>query len=113
MEHTCRRLQLAPKKSGGVGIRTLERLRDNARETHLNMVETQGVNGRIMQDSLVLERLEHLDRELHTVMADLRKREPKNKMSIDELSEKLGRERVSDEDSTELIREMREKEYDL
>ena len=67
----------------------------------------------IVEESLIMERLKNVDKELHLIMDKLELKEHNKSLSLSELNKVMERDRVSDEDSTELIRKMREKEYDL
>jgi len=64
-----------------------------------------------MEPTLILERLVNVDRELHSIIDELKPKKPK--MSLEELTELFSSSVKSDEDPTELIRKMRDKEYDL
>ena len=57
------------------------------------------------------ERLLALDREIHAILHDLHFQHSAS-MSIDELAERMQRDRISEEDSTELIRRMRDRPTD-
>ncbi|ODS42859.1 MAG: hypothetical protein MSIBF_06215 [Candidatus Altiarchaeales archaeon IMC4] len=65
-----------------------------------------------MENALIMERLENVDRELHSLMGELVVGKHKV-LSLSELNKLMAEDRVSDVDSTKLIREMRDKEYDL
>jgi len=74
-----------------------------------------------------MKRLENVDRELHSIMDELEPkssvmsleelREAMNKsaksLSLSELNKVMERDRLSEEDSTKLIRKMRDRKYDL
>lgn len=66
-----------------------------------------------MEEELIVKRLKNVDRELHLVMDELERKEPKKAMSLSELNELMEKERLLDVDTTKLIRKMREKEYGL
>lgn len=53
----------------------------------------------------------NVDQELHFLIDELRSKKHK-KLSLAELNKLMEKDRISDKDSTELIREMRNKEYD-
>jgi len=64
-----------------------------------------------MEESLIMEKLKGVDRELHSVMDEL---EPKkSSLSLKELRELFSKEVKLDIDPTKLIRQMRDREYDL
>ncbi len=56
------------------------------------------------------ERLARVDMEIHAILDKLRS-ERKSSVSIDALSERMRKARISDEESTGMIRNMRDKEY--
>ena len=65
-----------------------------------------------MEEQSIVKRLMKVDKELHLLIEELKsKSEPK--MSLDELRELFNSQVISDEDPTELIRKMRDKEYGL
>ena len=66
-----------------------------------------------MAESLVVKKLENIDRELHSLIDELKMKEPKKSMSLAELNKLMEKDRVLDVDTTKLIREMRDKEYNL
>ncbi len=66
-----------------------------------------------MQSVLILERLVNVDRELHLIIDELRTKEHKKSLSLSELNKLMEKEVILDVDPTKLIREMRDKEYDL
>ena len=80
-----------------------------------------------MAESLIVKRLKDVDRELHSIMDELEPkssvmsleelREAMNKsaksLSLSELNKVMERDRLSEEDSTKLIRKMRDRKYDL
>jgi hypothetical protein len=61
-----------------------------------------------MKEDVTLKRLEKVDRELHRVMDDLKRKKPKK--SLEEIRELLSSEVFSDADPTELIRAMRNRQ---
>ena len=64
-----------------------------------------------MAESLVVKKLENIDRELHSIMAELKNEKPK--MTLKELQQIMKSSVKRDVDTTKLIRKMREKKYDL
>jgi len=80
-----------------------------------------------MAESLIVKRLKDVDRALHSIMDELEPkssvmsleelREAMNKsaksLSLSELNKVMERDRLSEEDSTKLIRKMRDRKYDL
>ena len=67
-----------------------------------------------MEQSLLTKRLEKVDKELHLIIAELKNNKSIKKLiSLEELNKLMEKERVLDIDTTKLIREMRDKEYDL
>ena len=64
-----------------------------------------------MEESLVIKKLLNVDMELHSLIAGLRIK--KHNLSLSELNKLMEEDRILDVDSTELIRQMRGKEYDL
>jgi hypothetical protein len=64
-----------------------------------------------MEHSSVLEKLKNVDKELHLLIDELDSKEDKEVLSLEELQKVMRESRVSDEDSTDLIRKMRDKEY--
>lgn len=64
-----------------------------------------------MEDVLILKRLENVDRELHSLIDELKTKE--SKKSLTEIRELLSSHVKLDIDPTKLIREMRDKEYGL
>ena len=64
-----------------------------------------------MAESLVVKKLENIDRELHSIMAELKNENPK--MTLKELQQLMKSSVKHDVDTTKLIRKMREKKYDL
>jgi len=79
-----------------------------------------------MKESLIMEKLRNVDKELHSIMEELEPKRPSKSLkeireefkkhakslSLSELNKIMERDRISDEDSTELIRKMRDREYD-
>ena len=63
-----------------------------------------------MDESVLMKKLERVDDELHSLMSELKR--PKKPMPLSALNRLMEKDRVSDADSTRLIREMRDKEYD-
>ena len=67
-----------------------------------------------MEQSLLTKRLEKVDKELHLIIAELKNNNSvKKPMSLEELNKLMEKERILDIDTTKLIREMRDKEYNL
>lgn len=67
-----------------------------------------------MAESLIMEKLEKVDAELHTILTELKSKEAKeSKVSLEELRRLMKSHVKEDIDTTKLIREMREKEYDV
>ena len=64
-----------------------------------------------MEDTLVVKRLMDVDRELHSLIDELRPKTHK-KLSLSELNKLMEKDRISDIDSTKLIRQMRDREYE-
>lgn len=62
-----------------------------------------------MEEAFV-KRLLNVDRELHLLIEELSS-EKQEELSLEQLNEIMQKDRISDEDSTLLIRQMREKEY--
>lgn len=65
-----------------------------------------------MEDVAVMKKLESIDRELHSLMEGLKIGRHKTP-SLSELNRLMESDRVSDEDSTKLIRKMRSRKYGL
>ena len=63
-----------------------------------------------MDESVIMKKLERVDEELHDLMSELKK--PRKAIPLSALNKLMEKDRVSDADSTRLIREMRDKEYD-
>lgn len=64
-----------------------------------------------MEVSLIAKKLKNVDRELHSIMEELEVKKHKKSLSLSELNKLMEKDRISDLDSTKLIREMRDKEY--
>jgi len=67
-----------------------------------------------MEQELIVQKLKNVDRELHILIDELdskEKQEEKEVLSLEELQKVMQESRISDEDSTELIRKMRDREY--
>ena len=64
-----------------------------------------------MEETLILKRLEIVDRELHSLIDELRLRKRKKSLSLSELNKIMQKDRILDADSTELIRKMRDRTY--
>jgi len=62
-----------------------------------------------MEESLVIKKLLDVDRKLHSIIEELRMKRTKKSLTLSELTVLMERDRVSDEDSTRLIRGMRDK----
>ena len=60
----------------------------------------------------MVRKLENMDKELHIIMSLLKSKKQRESPSLEEIRE-LFNDIKSDEDPTELVREMRDKEYDL
>ena len=65
----------------------------------------------IVESASILERLENVDTELHLIIEELKPR--RSEMSLEDIRELLSSNLKSDIDPTRLIRQMREKEYEL
>ena len=63
-----------------------------------------------MEESTIVKRLMNVDTELHSLIDELRLKKHK-KLSLSELNKLMEKDRISDIDSTKLIREMRDREY--
>ena len=63
-----------------------------------------------MEEAFV-KRLLNVDRELHLLIEELSSEKQEEELSLEQLNEIMQKDRISDEDSTLLIRQMREKEY--
>jgi len=61
-----------------------------------------------MEETLIVKRLMNVDKELHSLIDELRSKKHK-KLSLDELNKLMEKDRISDEDSTKLIRKMRDR----
>lgn len=68
---------------------------------------------RTMAESLVVKKLENIDRELHSIMEGLKTGKEKPSMTLKELQQLMKSSIKYDLDTTKLIRKMREKKYDL
>jgi len=69
-----------------------------------------------MEEALIIERLKDVDKELHSIMDELepKKSKPKkSELSLEELRELVSKDVKLDIDPTKLIRQMRDREYDL
>lgn len=66
-----------------------------------------------MEKSLIMKKLENVDKELHSIMDELIVKKPGKVPSLSELNKLMEKDRISDIDTTKLIRGMRDKEYDL
>ena len=80
-----------------------------------------------MKESLIMKKLRSVDRELHSIMEELEPKRPSKSLkeireefskhtqslSLSELNKIMERDRISDEDSTVLIRKMRDRKYDV
>lgn len=60
----------------------------------------------------IQERLLRVDTEIHAILHELRS-QTMPRASIDELASRMEGDVVSDEDSTEVVRTMRDRAYDL
>jgi hypothetical protein len=66
-----------------------------------------------MEESLIMKKLENVDRELHSLMDNLKTSREKPAMTLKELQRLMKSSVKCDVDTTKLIRKMREKKYDL
>ena len=66
-----------------------------------------------MKVELIAEKLRNVDKELHSIMDELEPKKHRKALSLSELTKLMEKARISDEDSTELIRKMRDREYDV
>ena len=66
-----------------------------------------------MKDSLIMKKLRNVDKELHSIMEELEPKKHRKVLSLSELTKVMEKSRISNEDSTELIRKMRDREYDV
>lgn len=66
-----------------------------------------------MEESIIMKKLENVDKELHSIMAELKTGKEKPKMTLKELQHLMKSSVKHDVDTTKLIRKMREKKYDL
>ena len=64
-----------------------------------------------MKDTLIIEKLRNVDRELHSIMEELEPKKHRKALPLSELTKLMEESRISDEDSTEMIRKMRDREY--
>ncbi len=64
-----------------------------------------------MTESAV-ERLEKMDAELHSILSKLKEKPKERTMTLSELNKFMEKDVLADIDTTKLIREMRDKEYD-
>ena len=64
-----------------------------------------------MKDALIIEKLRNVDRELHSIMEELKPKKHRKALPLSELTKLMGEARISDEDSTKLIRKMRDRKY--
>jgi hypothetical protein len=63
-----------------------------------------------MRELSILKRLELVDKELHSLMDELKPKSRKS-LSLSELNECMEKDRISDEDSTNILRKMRDRNY--
>ena len=63
-----------------------------------------------MRELSILKRLELVDKELHSLMDELKPKSRKS-LSLSELNECMEKDRISDEDSTTILRKMRDRNY--
>jgi hypothetical protein len=63
-----------------------------------------------MRELSILKRLEIVDKELHSLMDELKPKGRKS-LSLSELNECMEKDRISDEDSTNILRKMRDRKY--
>lgn len=61
-----------------------------------------------MEETLIAKKLMAVDKELHSLILELTLKKRK-KVSLSELNAEMEKDRISDEDSTKLIREMRDR----
>ena len=66
-----------------------------------------------VEETKIMKKLENVDRELHSIMSDLRTGREKPKMALKELQQLMKSHVKRDVDTTRLIRKMRDKKYDL
>ncbi|PKP54435.1 MAG: hypothetical protein CVT90_01295 [Candidatus Altiarchaeales archaeon HGW-Altiarchaeales-3] len=66
----------------------------------------------VFNEELIVRRLMNLDRELHSIINELKVKRHKE-LSLSELNKIMEKDRISDADSTKLIRQMRDKKYEL
>ena len=77
----------------------------------------------LVEESVITKKLENVDRELHSIISELKAGKEKSKMaakkpekpsmSLKDLREAFGKSVKSDIDPTKLIRKMRDRKYDL
>jgi hypothetical protein len=65
-----------------------------------------------MKEAVILKRLEQVDREIHSLIDEIKLKKPKA-LSLSELSGRMEKDRLSDEDSTKVLREMRDRKYSV
>lgn len=65
----------------------------------------------IVEEKNIMKKLERVDSEVHSIMNELRGSKPK--MTLKELRRLMKSKVKEDIDTTKVIREMRDKEYDL
>lgn len=63
-----------------------------------------------MEESLIIKRLKNVDKELHSIMEELKPK--RHTMSLEELREAFSKSVRSYMDPTKLIRKMRDRKYD-
>ena len=64
-----------------------------------------------MEEALIVKKLRSVDKEIHSIMEELGVKKHAKSLSLSELNKLMEKDRILDVDSTELIREMREREY--
>jgi hypothetical protein len=69
--------------------------------------------GLIIKEELIVKRLVDVDKELHSIIEELSINRHNKSLSLSELNKLMEKDRILDIDSTELIREMRDRAYDL
>lgn len=57
-----------------------------------------------------MEKLKNVDKELHLIMEELEPKKHRKVLSLSELTKLMEKARISDVDSTKLIRKMRDRE---
>ena len=65
------------------------------------------------KETLIIGRLMNPDRELHSIIGELKGVKGHEKLSLSELNKIMEKDRILAADSTKLIREMRDKEYGI